>query len=205
MQREASKEKEHHVLCETFRVPHHTTENMFWSSLLQEKQKLNLITFAPMCPENFNKKTSLEYHCLCNICSMPSWHTVVRFTLQSYFTISTGTSSCMLLIRPCHHLCVSMATFCSHTIHAALYALTLSAGRSCNLIVQPQQPRMNLGEDLLQDHQPLRTTVLHFSLLPRGLDIFVRAHARMPTSCDWTYSTSKHACIHTYARPLVDI
>ena len=66
--------------------------------------------------------------------------------------ISTRNTNCMLLITPCHPSCVTMATFYSVALHTVLYALALSPGRSSNVIVHPQQPRMNLGEDLLQDH-----------------------------------------------------
>lgn len=44
----------------------------------------------------------------------------------------------MLLITPCHHLCVTMETFCSHPLHSVLYAPALSPGRSSHVIVQDE-------------------------------------------------------------------
>lgn len=98
----------------------------------------------------------------------------------------------MMLITSCHYLAVTMATICSHPLHTALYVPALSPGRSGDVIVHPRQPRMNLREDLLQDHQPLRTTVIHLTPQPWASEICIHAHT--PTSCDRTYAQT-----HTHA------
>lgn len=105
-------------------------------------------------------------------------------------SIYTRNTNYMLLIRSCHRLSVTMATFSSHLLHSALYFLALSAASLSDVIVHPRQPRMNPGEDVLQDHQQLRATVTHFTLQPRG-----SVYELTPTS--WSRTYMQHTCICT--------